>query len=369
MEFIDIKAQYQLYKKEIDQAIHEVLDSGNFILGEQVSLLEQKLAAYAGVKHCITAASGTDTLLMALMALGVGYGDEVITTPFTFFSTAEVISLLGAKPVFVDIEPEYYNIDVSKIEEAITKKTKAVMPVSLFGQMPDFREINAVAERYGLPVIEDAAQSFGATQWGKVSCGVSTIGSTSFYPAKPLGCYGDGGALFTDDDVLADKLFALRNHGSRKRHYYPMIGINGRFDTIQAAVLLAKFSHYPSEVAARNRLGARYSELLADVCKTPKVQEGNTHVYAQYTIRVPDRDQFADRLKAKGIPTSIYYPVCLHEQPVYADLGYPKGSFPVAEQAAREVISLPMHPWLTEEDLGQVADAVREALSMRVCEV
>ena len=211
MEFIDLKKQYKLYKDEIDKAIHQVLDSGCFILGEQVKTLEAKLAAYVGVKHCISAASGTDTLLMALMSLGVGPGDEVITVPFTFFATAEVISLIGAKPVFVDIDEDTYNIDISQIEAAITKKTKAIIPVSLFGQMPNYEAINRIAKKYDLPVIEDGAQSFGATQNGKKSCGVTTIGSTSFFPAKPLGCYGDGGALFTNDDALADKLFLIRN--------------------------------------------------------------------------------------------------------------------------------------------------------------
>jgi UDP-2-acetamido-2-deoxy-ribo-hexuluronate aminotransferase len=362
MEFIDIKKQYRLYKSEIDKAIHEVLDSGHFIMGEQVKTLEEKLASYVGVKHCITVSSGTDTLLIALMALGVGHGDEVITVPFTFISTTEVVFLLGAKPVFVDIEPDTYNIDISKIESAITPKTKAIMPVSLFGQMPDMKAINRIAEKYGLPVIEDAAQSFGATQNGMKSCGMSTIGSTSFFPAKPLGCYGDGGALFTDDEALADKMFAIRTHGSKVRHHYPYVGINGRFDTIQAAVLLAKFPHYPGEVEARIAIGARYSKLLKEICTVPAIQKGNTHVYAQYTIRSPYRDHIGDSLKAKGIPTAVYYPKCLHEQPVYADLGLKRGSFPVAEKASQEVISLPMHPWLSKEDQDRIVDAVKEAL-------
>lgn len=362
MEFIDLKKQYKLYKDEIDKAIHQVLDSGCFILGEQVKTLEAKLAAYVGVKHCISAASGTDTLLMALMSMGVGPGDEVITVPFTFFATAEVISLIGARPVFVDIDEDSYNIDISQIEAAITKKTKAIIPVSLFGQMPDYEAINRIAKKYDLPVIEDGAQSFGATQNGKKSCGVTAIGSTSFFPAKPLGCYGDGGALFTNDDALAEKLFLIRNHGSKVRYHHLAIGINGRMDTIQAAVVLAKFPHYPEEVKARIEIGARYTELLNECCVVPKIKNGNTHVYAQYTILTPQRDFLAEALKAKGIPTAIHYPKCLHEQPVYATLGYPKGSFPVAERIASEVISLPMHPWLTREDQDQIVDAVKSTL-------
>lgn len=366
MEFIDIKKQYSLYKKEIDKAIHEVLDSGNFILGEQVKTLEERLAEYVGVKHCITASSGTDTLLIALMALGVKAGDEVITVPFTFISTTEVIALLGAIPVFVDIDPDTYNMNVDQLEGAITPKTKAIMPVSLFGQMPDFQKINQIAEKYNLPVIEDGAQSFGAAQNGKKSCGASTIGSTSFFPAKPLGCYGDGGALFTNDDDLADKMFAIRTHGSRVRHHYPYVGLNGRFDTIQAAVILAKFPHYPEEVQARIEIGARYSEMLKDCCQVPKIELGNTHVYAQYTIRTEDPEYLGKFLKAKGVPTSVYYPVCLHEQPVYKELGYQKGDLPVAEKACREVISLPMHPWLSLKDQELVVELIKEALSVTI---
>lgn len=360
MQFIDIRTQYQIYKTEIDKEVSKVLEGGQFILGEQVGRIEDILAKYIGVKHCLTVASGTDSLLIALMALGVQAGDEVITVPFTFISTAEVVSLIGAKPVFVDIEPETFNIDVNQIEKAITPKTKAIMPVSLFGQMPDYDTINSIAAKYNLPVIEDAAQSFGATQKGRMSCGVTTIGSTSFFPAKPLGCFGDGGALFTNDDDLARKMRAIRAHGSEKKHEHPILGINGRFDTMQAAVLLAKFPHYPKEVEARGRLGARYSELLADSCVTPVVQDENTHVYAQYTIRVENREELQQALKEKEIPSAVYYPKCLHEQPVFADLGYDKGSFPGAEKAADEVLSLPMHPFLTSEEQDRVVEVIKE---------
>lgn len=366
MQFIDLKKQYELHKEAINHEIQKVLESGHFILGPQVKEIEKLLAEYVGVKHCLSVSSGTDSLQIALMALNIGPGDEVITVPFTFISSAEVISLVGATPVFVDIEPETYNIDITKLEAAITPRTKAIMPVSLFGQMPDLTKINEIAAKHNIPVIEDAAQSFGATQNGQKSCSMTTISSTSFFPAKPFGCYGDGGALFTNDDEIAEKMLAIRTHGSIVKHHHPVVGINGRFDTIQAAVLLAKFPHFPNEVRLRNEIGARYTDLLKDCCITPKIQLGNTHVYAQYTIRVSNREEVQEALKNKGIPTAVYYPVCLHEQPVYSHLGYSVGSFPVAEQASKEVLSLPMHPWLTETDQDFIAKAVKETLTVRV---
>lgn len=362
MQFIDLKKQYLLYKSEIDAEIQKVLDNSQYILGPQVTELENLLANYVGTKHCLAVSSGTDSLQIALMALNIGPGDEVITVPFTFISSAEVISLVGATPVFVDIEPDTYNIDIEKLEAAITPRTKAIIPVSLFGQMPDLTRINAIGERHGIPVIEDAAQSFGASQNGKKSCSLTAISSTSFFPAKPLGCYGDGGALFTNDNALAETMLAIHTHGSTVRNHHPLIGMNGRFDTLQAAVLLAKFPHFPDEVKARERIGARYTELLEKCCETPKIQPGNTHVYAQYTIRVPDREKVQEKLHEKGIPTAVYYPVCLHEQPVYKSLGYEKGSFPIAEKAANEVLSLPMHPWLTEEEQDHIVNAVKQIL-------
>jgi UDP-2-acetamido-2-deoxy-ribo-hexuluronate aminotransferase len=361
MEFIDLKTQYLKHKTAIDQGIHRVLEHGKFIMGPEIAELEATLASYAGTKNAITVASGTDSLEIALRALEIGPGDEVITVPFTWISSAEAIALTGAKPVFVDINPFDYNIDVNRIEKAITSNTKAIMPVGLFGQLPDFEVINAVAKKHHLAVLEDAAQSFGATQRGIKSCAISTIGSTSFFPAKPLGCYGDGGALFTDDDELADRMQAIRTHGGKQRHHHPMLGMNGRFDTLQAAIILAKFPDFPWEVSERVRIGARYTELLRDICVVPEVRPGNTHVYAQYTIRVPDRDTLGNKLKAEGIPTAVYYPKCLHEQPVFSALGYKYGDFPESEKAAKEVISLPMHPFLTEKEQDRIVEAVKKA--------
>lgn len=363
MEFIDIKKQYQLYKKEIDEAIHNVLDDGCFIMGPPVKALEAALSNFVGVKHCISVSSGTDSLQIALMAKDIGSGDEVITVPFTWISSSEIIGLVGATPVFIDIDPDTFNIDISQIEKAITPRTKAIIPVNLFGQMPDYKAINAIAEKHNLFVIEDAAQSFGATQNGAQSCSVSHVGSTSFFPAKPFGCYGDGGALFTNDDALAAKMRAIRTHGGEKRHVHPYLGMNGRLDTLQAAILLAKFPHFPQEIEARARIGARYTELLKDSCITPTPQKGNTHTYAQYTIRTPNRDALAAQLKIKGIPTAVYYPKCLHEQPVFAHLGYKLGDFPIAEKMAQEVLSLPMHPWLDAEIQDQIVHALMGELA------
>lgn len=361
MEFIDIKVQYRIHKEEIDKAIHSVLDRGAFIMGEEVFALEKKLAEYVNVNHCIGVSSGTCSLSIALMALDIQPGDEVITVPFTWISTAEVVPLLGAKLVFVDIEEDSYNIDPEKLRKAITKKTKAIIAVNLFGQMANYREINAIAEEHGIPIIEDAAQSFGAKQESIMSCAATVIGSTSFFPAKPFGCYGDGGALFTNDEALNSKMRAIRTHGGEIRHHHPYLGFNGRLDTIQAAILLAKFPHFPKEVEARERIGRRYSELLDGVAGTPRIISGNTHVFAQYTIRLPNRDEVAKHLRTKGIPTAIYYPKCLHEQPVFANLGYVKGDFPISERATEEVLSLPMHPYLTEEEIIYITDAVKEA--------
>lgn len=363
MEFIDLKTQYRRYQSEIDRRMKQVLDHGQFIMGPEIAEVEKVLANYAGIKHCLTVASGTDSLEIALRALEIGPGDEVITVPFTWISTAEVIAQVGARTVFVDIEPKTYNLDVNQLEAAITPKTKAIMPVSLFGQMPDYAAINAIAARHRVPVIEDGAQSFGAQQNGRRSCGVTQISSTSFFPAKPLGCYGDGGALFTSDDALAERMKAIRTHGGVKRHYHPYVGMNGRFDTLQAAILLAKLPHFEWEVQERRRIGARYSDNLRSVCSVPEIAPGNTHVYAQYTIRVPQRDEVAEKLKAKGVPTAVYYPKCLHEQPVFAPLGYKLGAFPFSETASREVLSLPMHPFLTEADQDAVIAALKAALA------
>jgi UDP-2-acetamido-2-deoxy-ribo-hexuluronate aminotransferase len=362
MEFVDLKAQYAAYQSEIDARIRGVMEHGRFIMGPEVIELEAVLADYVGVRHCITVSSGTTSLEIALRALDIGPGDEVITVPFTWISTAEVIRLVGATPVFVDIEPLSFNIDVSQIEGAITNRTRAIIPVSLFGQMPDLGAINDIAARHGITVIEDGAQSFGAERLGRKSCGVTAIGSTSFFPSKPFGCYGDGGALFTDDDALAERMRAIRTHGGIKRHHHTLVGTNGRLDTLQAAVLLAKFARFGDENAARQRIAERYDEALSGRCQTPTVAPGNTHVYAQYTVRSPERDRIAAYLQEHDIPTAIYYPKCLHEQPVFANLGYGIGSFPQSEQAASEVLSLPMHPFLDDAEQESVIRCLKATL-------
>ncbi len=361
IEFIDLKSQQERIRAELDRRMKAVLAHGQYIMGPEVKELEERLAAYVGVKHCIAASSGTDTLFVALLALGIGPGDEVITSPFTFIATGEMIALTGAQPVFVDIDPCTYNIDPTKIEAAITPRTKAIMPVSLYGQCADFDVINDIAGKYNVPVIEDGAQSFGATYKGRRSCGLSTIGSTSFFPSKPLGCYGDGGALFTNDDTLAKVMREIRVHGQDRRYHHPRIGINGRLDTLQAAVLLAKLEVFDSEVEARSRIGARYSELLKDSVGTPSLAPENTSVYAQYTVQVDNRDHVQKKLQEQGIPTAVHYPVPLHLQPVFSGMGVGEGSFPVAEASARRVMSLPMHPYLTEAELIVIADSVKGA--------
>lgn len=362
MEFIDLKKQYNKSKDKIDIRINSVLNHGKFIMGPEIAELETILAEYVGVKHCLTVASGTDSLEIALRALNIGPGDEVITVPFSWISTAEVIAAVGATPVFIDIEPDTFNMDAELLENAITVNTKAILPVSLFGQMPDMERINAIAEKHNMVVIEDAAQSFGASRNGKRSCGASLIGSTSFFPAKPLGCFGDGGALFTDDDEIAHVMKAIRSHGGLKRHHHTHIGMNGRFDTLQAAVILGKWEQFLTEVEKRDQIGARYSALLKDHYATPAVATGNTHVYAQYTIRVnaTQRAFLMDKLKEHGIPTGIYYPKCFHEQPVFEYLGYKRGDFPVSEEASDEVLSLPMHPYLTNEEQELVTSSLIE---------
>ncbi|NGX58481.1 MAG: UDP-2-acetamido-2-deoxy-3-oxo-D-glucuronate aminotransferase [Chlamydiae bacterium] len=366
MDFIDLKTQYKKYKKEIDTAIQNVLDTSKYVLGPQVHEVERSLAEFVGVKHCVTASSGTDTLLMSMMTLNIDPGDEVITSPFTFISTVETISLLGAKPIFVDIDPDTFNLNIDQIEQVITPQTKAIMPVSLFGQMPDLDKLNIIAAKHGIPVIEDGAQSFGATLRGKRSCGITTIGSTSFFPAKPLGCYGDGGALFTNDDEIAETLRIIRVHGGLQRDHYIRLGMNGRFDTIQAAVIQAKLPHFLTELKARERIGKRYTELLENCCQPPKVAEGCTSNYAIYTIRIPNRDQVAAFLKEKGIPAPVYYPVPAYAQPVFKSLNVNKKNFPITEQVCDEVLSLPMHPWLTEEAQDFVVESVKEAAAVTV---
>ena len=362
MQFIDLKSRHQLIGDKINARIQKVMAHGQFILGPEVREVEEKLAQYTGSKHCITVSSGTDSLLIALMALGVKAGDEVITVPYTWISTAEVIALLGAKPVFVDIRRDTWNIDETLLEAAITDKTKAIMPVSIYGQCPDMDAINEIAKKYNLPVIEDAAQSFGATYKGKKSCNLSTIGSTSFFPSKPLGCYGDGGALFTNDDALAEKFRWIRVHGQEHKHHHPILGINGRMDTIQAAILLEILEAFPDEVQKRENLGQTYSEGLVhlDGLETPRIGEHNTSVYAQYTILSEHREQIQKSLKEKDIPSVSYYSVPLHLQPVFSHLGHQAGNFPVAEQVANQCLSLPMSPYLKTSEQNEVINSILE---------
>jgi UDP-2-acetamido-2-deoxy-ribo-hexuluronate aminotransferase len=368
MDFIDLKTQYRRIKPSVDARIARVLEHGQYVMGPEVTELEQVLARYCGTKHCVAVSSGTDALLIALLALDVRPGDEVITAPFTFFATAEMIALIGARPVFVDIDPRTWNLDPSMLEAAITPRTRAIMPVSLYGQCADFDAINAIAARHGLPVIEDAAQSFGATYKGRRSNALSLIGATSFFPSKPLGCYGDGGALFSDDDALAKLMREIRVHGQDRRYHHPRLGLTGRLDSIQAAVLLAKMEIFDDEVAARARVAAVYERLIGEAfgldgtVRAPWVEPFNTCVYAQYTVEVDSRDVVETRMKAAGVPTAVHYPMPLHEQPVFEHLGQPAGSFPRSEAAARRVISLPMHPYLAEQQQAQVVAALVEAV-------
>jgi UDP-2-acetamido-2-deoxy-ribo-hexuluronate aminotransferase len=362
MQFIDLKTQSKRIENKVMAGIQKVLDHGAYIMGPEISELESNLEKFVGVDYAIAVSSGTDALLIALMALGVGAGDEVITTPFSFFSTAEVIALLGAKPVFVDIDPNTYNMDANLLESAINSKTKAIMPVSLYGQCADFDEINAIAKKYMLPVIEDAAQSFGATYKGKYSCGLTTIGCTSFFPSKPLGCYGDGGACFTNDEKLATVMKEIRTHGQSKRYYHPRLGINGRMDSIQAAILLEKLAIFPEEIELRQQIGKRYVSLLPDNIKRQSILDHNTSVFAQYTIEVPDRAAVQEALAAKGIPTAVHYPVGLHEQPIFKGLYTDKQTFTHTEKAANQVMSLPMHPYLLESDQRLICSAIKEVI-------
>ncbi|GAB3629047.1 aminotransferase DegT [Pandoraea terrae] len=362
MEFIDLKAQYRAQQDEIDSRIRAVLDHGRFIMGPEVAELEEKLATYTGARHCVTVASGTEALLIALMAAGVRPGDEVITTPFSFVATAEVIVLVGAKPVFVDIEPDTCNIDVSLIEAKITPRTRAIIPVSLYGQMSDMDEINEIAARHNLVVIEDAAQSFGATYRGKRSGNASTIGCTSFFPSKPLGCYGDGGAIFTSDDALAKAMREIRVHGQEKRYYHTRVGVGGRMDTLQCAIVLGKLPRLEWEVERRIALGTMYQDLLASVdgLVPMVVRSDRTSVHGQFTVRADAglRDTFLQRLSEAKIPYAIHYPTPIDQQPAYREFASPEGCA-ASTAAAGAVFSLPMSPDLSEADLDKVIRALK----------
>ena len=363
MDFVDLKSQYAALRESINAGIQRVLDHGQYIMGPEVRELEDKLAAFTGAKHCITVASGTEALLIALMALGLKPGDEVVTTPFTFAATAEMIVLLGGKPVFVDIEPGTCNIDASLIEAAITPRTRAIMPVSLYGQCADMDAINAIATRHGLPVIEDAAQSFGATYKGRKSCNLSTLGCTSFFPSKPLGCYGDGGAIFTDDAALAQACREIRVHGQSARYTHTRVGVGGRMDTLQCAIVLAKLERFEWELAQRRALAERYGRLLADVpgVRRLDVRPERDGVWAQYTILVEQRGAVQAALQAQGIPTAVHYPKPVHHQPAYAQHCCP-GCCPISVSAAERVLSLPMSADLNANDQQRVIDNVVFAL-------
>ena len=367
LNFIDLAAQQARIKSQIDANIQTVLAHGHYILGPEVAELEAELAAYCGAKYCISCANGTDALQIALMALGVGHGDEVITPGFTYIATAETVALLGAKPIYVDIDEQTYNIDPAKIEAAITDKTKAIIPVSLYGQCADFDAINAIAAKHKLPVIEDAAQSFGAIYKGTKSGNLSTIACTSFFPSKPLGCYGDGGAIFTNDEQLATVIRQIARHGQDRRYHHIRVGVNSRLDTLQAAILLAKMDIFSDEIAARQQVAAWYSRYLEGMpgLTAPTVAEGCVSAWAQYCIMLPEgrRESVAACLKQKGVPTNIYYRRPQHCLAVFADLGYAPESMPVALHASRTILALPFHPYMDEAAVRQVAHAVGEALS------
>lgn len=366
MEFIDLKSQQTRIRARLDQRIATVLDHGQYIMGPEVRELEAALCEFLGCRHAIGVSSGTDSLLIALMALGVGPGDEVITVPYTWISTAEVVQLLGATTVFVDIDPRTWNMDADLLAGAITERTKAIMPVGIYGQTSDMVRINEIARQHGnLPVIEDAAQSFGATHHGRRSGGLGLIGSTSFFPSKPLGGYGDGGALFTDDDALAERMRWILNHGQERRHHHPILGLNGRLDTLQAAIVLAKMEIFEEEIALRQEVARQYGEQLSEAeVVLPFIAEGNTSVYAQYTILSEERDALQAHLKESDIPSVPYYAKSLHEQGVFAHLGYERGDFPVTERVADQCLSLPMSPYLKSEEIAQVAQAILAATAV-----
>ena len=362
MQFVDLKRQYDEYRDEIMAEIQAVLDATAFIGGAAVKELEAQLASHTGVAHAIGCSSGTDALFLGLLALGVKPGDEVIVPDFTFIATAETVALAGAVPVFADIRPDTYNVDPDSIASLLTDRTVGIIPVSLYGQPAEMDEINALARKRGLWVMEDGAQSYGASYRGRKSCALSRLGTTSFFPAKPLGAYGDAGALFTDDDELAATLRMLLNHGQRKRYDHAIVGLNARLDTIQAAVLKVKLAHFDDELAARRQVADWYTRELADAVPTPVVLSHNSSAWAQYTIRVPNRVAVQESLKERGIPSAVHYPIPLHKQDAFADHVQSTVAVPHTEQASAEVMSLPMHPFLTREEVRTVADAVKAAV-------
>ena len=361
LNFIDLAAQQARIKSQIDANIQTVLAHGHYILGPEVAELEAELAAYCGAKYCISCANGTDALQIALMALGVGHGDEVITPGFTYIATAETVALLGAKPFYVDIDEQTYNIDPAKIEAAITDKTKAIIPVSLYGQCADFDAVNAIAAKHKLPVIEDAAQSFGAIYKGTKSGNLSTIACTSFFPSKPLGCYGDGGAIFTNDEQLATVIRQIARHGQDRRYHHIRVGVNSRLDTLQAAILLPKLAILEEEMQLRQQVAQMYAiALQAAGLAAPFIELHNRSAYAQFTIRIQNRSAVQTALKEAGIPTAVHYPIPLNKQPAVAS----DVSLPVGDLVAEEVLSLPMHPYMTQEQVQQVVAALKSALNV-----
>lgn len=358
MQFIDLAAQQARIKDKIDAGIQKVLAHGQYILGPEVTELEEKLVAYTGAKYCITCGNGTDALQIAQMALGVGAGDEVIVPGFSYIATAETVALLGAKPVYIDIDPKTYNLDPNLIEAAITPNTKAIIPVSLYGQCADFDVINAIAAKHGIPVIEDAAQSFGASYKGKKSCNLTTIACTSFFPSKPFGCYGDGGAIFTSDQGLAKVIRQIARHGQDRRYHHVRVGVNSRLDTLQAAILLPKLELLDEEILLRNQVANNYTRLLneAGINTAPYVETHNTSVWAQYTIRVQNREQVQQKLKDSGIPTAVHYPIPLNKQPAVSDA---QTQLPVGDEVAKEVLSLPQHPYVANEEQVSVVRTLK----------
>ncbi|MCO8058841.1 DegT/DnrJ/EryC1/StrS family aminotransferase [Acinetobacter towneri] len=357
IDFIDLKAQQARLKDQIDAGIQNVLAHGQYILGPEVKELEEKLAAYVGAKYCITCANGTDALQIAQMAFGIGPGDEVITPGFTYIATAETVAILGATPVYVDVNPKTYNLDVEKLEAAITPRTKAIIPVSLYGQCADFDAINAIAAKYNIPVIEDAAQSFGATYKGRKSCNLTTVACTSFFPSKPLGCYGDGGAIFTNDDELAKVIRQIARHGQDRRYHHIRVGVNSRLDTLQAAILLPKLAILDEEMQARQRVADTYTKLFNEVgiFTTPFIEEHNQSAWAQYTIQVENRSEVQEKLKTQGIPTAVHYPIPLNKQPAVADVN---AVLLVGDLVAERVMSLPMHPYLKFDSLFTIVQVL-----------
>ncbi|BAQ76683.1 glutamine--scyllo-inositol transaminase [Pseudomonas sp. Os17] len=356
IEFIDLKTQQARLKDKIDAGIARVLSHGQYILGPEVAELEERLATYAGAKYCISCANGTDALQIALMALGIGPGDEVITPGFTYIATAETVALLGAKPIYVDIDPQTYNLDPTLLEAAITSRTKAIIPVSLYGQCADFDAINAIAGKYSLPVIEDAAQSFGARYKSKASCNLSTIACASFFPSKPLGCYGDGGAIFTNDEELAKVIRQIARHGQDRRYHHVRVGVNSRLDTLQAAILLPKLDILEEEIQLRQNVASNYCRLLEQAKITPPfIEHYNTSAWAQFTIQVEDRESLQKHLKKLGIPTAVHYPIPLNLQPAVKD---ELAQVPVGDAVATRVMSLPMHPYLSPTDQASIISAI-----------